>query len=584
MKNLKYILKLLWKEDKIILLILLFDIIISAIASFPFIIFPKYIIELIINGDKFEKIVIICLIMILSYSILTMFSSLLNNLELKHNKRIEFKLHQNITEKTAELNYESLLDSTVYDKMFLASDIANGNNFMNMMNNMKSCITNTLVLIGTIYLIIHVNVIILVFSILSVLVNTIISSKLSKKRLITRKETTNSIRVLEYIGRIAWHLDYSKDLRIFDFKDYILKKHNDENNKVLNRIYKDYDNDTKASLINLLFSIFQNIVMYLILAMQALKKIITIGDFTMYMGATNTFKSSLSSVLKGIINLQSTAKYFENYNEFMSLPSENSIEDLNISDNNFKIEFKNVSYKYPNADKYSLKNVNLTINKGQHISIVGKNGAGKTTFIKLLLRLCKPTEGEILLNGENIEKFSLKSYFKFFSCVFQDYKLLSFKLYENLTFKEEINDSEHNRVKECLLKCGLNDFINKLPSGIDSIIGQEFNKDGKGFSGGEGQKIAIARALYKDSPLIILDEPTAALDAKSEHEIFEKFNLLSKDKTALYITHRLYSTKFCDHIILFENSEIKESGTHQDLMKLKGKYYEMFNLQRNYYI
>ena len=252
------------------------------------------------------------------------------------------------------------------------------------------------------------------------------------------------------------------------------------------------------------------------------------------------------------------------------------------SDNMYQIEFKNVSFKYPGTESYALKNFSLTLKIGEKLAIVGMNGSGKTTMIKLLCRLYDPDEGEILLNGVDIRKFRQDEYSRLFSVVFQDYQLFSFMLAENVAVSESFDS---DRVVSCLKQAGFDERLKGLKDGIESYLYKDFEDNGIEISGGEPQKIAIARAVYKDAPFILMDEPTAALDPISEYEIYSGFDRMVGDKTAIYISHRLSSCRFCEKIAVFHEGELIQTGTHDELLQDKsGKYFEMWNAQAKYYV
>lgn len=242
------------------------------------------------------------------------------------------------------------------------------------------------------------------------------------------------------------------------------------------------------------------------------------------------------------------------------------------------IEFKNVSFAYPDSEKSVLKNLNLTLRQGERLAVVGKNGSGKTTFVKLLCRLYDPVEGEILFNGKNIKEYDYKEYLNLFSVVFQDFKLLALPLAQNISGGEAYDKL---KVLEVLKNTGLD--LSKFKNAEETYLYKNFDDEGVNISGGEGQKIAIARALYKDAPLIILDEPTAALDPIAEAEIYSKFDGLVKNKTSLYISHRLSSCKFCSHILVFDEGRIVQEGSHEELLAEDGLYSKLWNAQAQYY-
>ena len=251
------------------------------------------------------------------------------------------------------------------------------------------------------------------------------------------------------------------------------------------------------------------------------------------------------------------------------------------TDNEYEIEFKNVSFKYPGSENYALKNFNLKFNIGQRMAVVGMNGSGKTTMIKLLCRLYDPTEGEITLNGFNIKNYNYDEYMSIFSVVFQDFKLFSFTLGQNVAASVDVDEQ---KAEECLSTAGLAERLRNMAKGMETPLYKDFEEDGVEISGGEAQKIALARALYKDAPFIVLDEPTAALDPVAEFEIYSKFNEIVGGKTAIYISHRLSSCRFCDDIAVFHEGELIQRGSHDTLIADGGgKYHELWIAQAQYY-
>ena len=247
----------------------------------------------------------------------------------------------------------------------------------------------------------------------------------------------------------------------------------------------------------------------------------------------------------------------------------------------FEIEFKDVSFKYPGAESYALQNVNLKIKNGSHLAVVGRNGSGKTTFIKLMCRLYDVTDGEILINGVNIKDYTRDSIVKLYSVVFQDFKIFSVSLKDNVCAN---TDFEGDRFYACLENANIKDRAERLPNKENTYLYKDLDKSGVEISGGEAQKIALTRALYKDAPIVVLDEPTAALDPIAENEIYSRFNTFVQNKTAIYISHRLSSCAFCDEIAVFDKSRLVESGTHQDLLAADGKYAHLWNAQAKYYV
>ncbi len=309
-----------------------------------------------------------------------------------------------------------------------------------------------------------------------------------------------------------------------------------------------------------------------------------IAEVTLYISSMILVFSGFNALTTVMIEIRSNGEYLKPAIELMSMKNKMYVGTLTTekrTDNKFDLEFKNVSFKYPDTDNYVLKDVSVKFEVGKKIAIVGENGSGKTTFIKLLTRLYDPTDGEILLNGIDIKKYRYDEYMQIFSVVFQDFGLLSSSIASNIA-ASEVYDT--NKVNECINKVGLTDRVSKMKNGINTTLFKDVDFDGEDLSGGEQQKIAIARALYKDSPFVILDEPTASLDPISEFEIYSHFKDMVEGKTALYISHRLSSCVFCDNILVFENGQIIEMGNHKELLKNnKNKYSLLWNSQAQFY-
>jgi multidrug ABC transporter, permease/ATP-binding protein len=292
----------------------------------------------------------------------------------------------------------------------------------------------------------------------------------------------------------------------------------------------------------------------------------------------------INGIMKMAVTFGKTAEMVPLVNYYFKIVNANDNmtygeKELDLSDK-FEIEFKNVSFKYPNTENYALQNINLKINNGEHLAVVGRNGSGKTTFIKLMCRLYDVTDGEILINGINIKEYSKESIIKLYSVVFQDFKIFSTTLAQNISANEEY---DKERLYDTLDKANIKDRVLAMENKESTYLYKDLDKSGVEISGGEAQKLALARALYKDSPVVILDEPTAALDPVAENEIYNRFNSFVDNKTAIYISHRLSSCVFCNRIAVFDKSQLVETGTHQGLLNVNGKYNELWNAQAKYY-
>lgn len=321
---------------------------------------------------------------------------------------------------------------------------------------------------------------------------------------------------------------------------------------------------------------------YLFIGVKGLYGLFGIGSLVLYCGS---FMQIINGIMKMAVTFGKTAEMVPLVNYYFDIVNTKDdmtygAKELDLSDK-FEIEFKNVSFKYPNTESYALKNINIKINNGEHLAVVGRNGSGKTTFIKLMCRLYDVTDGEILINGINIKEYSKESIISLYSVVFQDFKIFSTTLAQNISTNEEY---DKERLYDALDKANIKDRVLKMENKECTYLYKDLDKAGVEISGGEAQKLALARALYKDAPIVILDEPTAALDPIAEHEIYNRFNSFVENKTAIYISHRLSSCVFCDKIAVFDKSKLVESGTHQELLTAGEKYFELWNAQAKYYI
>lgn len=323
---------------------------------------------------------------------------------------------------------------------------------------------------------------------------------------------------------------------------------------------------------------------YSYVCLKALSGAFHIGSMIQYISALTLLFENLDLLIKNYSVLRSNTPYLVKIEQYLNIPNtmyQGSLTTEKRNDRKYEVEFRNVSFRYPESDTWVLKNINLKFKIGERLAIVGENGSGKTTFIKLMCRLYDPSEGQILLNGIDIRKYNYKEYMDIFSIVFQDFCLISQSLGSNVAGAEKYDSK---RAEKALEDAGFKERLQSMEHGLETMLYKALSEDGIEISGGEAQKIAIARALYKDAPFIILDEPTAALDPITEAEIYSKFNDIVGDKTAIYISHRLSSCKFCDEIVVFSQGSIIQKGTHQQLAAdTNGKYYELWQAQAQYY-
>ena len=367
----------------------------------------------------------------------------------------------------------------------------------------------------------------------------------------------------------------------------MIRKIGDKINKAHLKAFSDSNSlDFKVSVPNLLLSWLSTLFNYLLVCFYCVIGAFPVGDVIKYTGYLGRFMGDLNALLDTLFrSFKENEQFLKLYLEYFDIPNDMYQGTLAVekrSDKKYDVEFRNVSFKYAGSDKYALKNINMTFKVGERLAVVGMNGSGKTTFIKLMCRLYDPTEGEIYMNDFNIRKYDYRQYLDIFSVVFQDFSLLALPLGNNVS-SSETWDAE--RAERCLRGVGLGERYDTMPKGLETPIYKHFDDEGVNVSGGEAQKIALARALYRDAPFIILDEPTAALDPIAEAEIYSKFDEIVGDKTAIYISHRLSSCRFCDKIAVFDKGELVQLGSHEELLAdQNGKYYELWTAQAQYYI
>lgn len=383
----------------------------------------------------------------------------------------------------------------------------------------------------------------------------------------------------EYIGRE----ECGKTVRLFNQQSLLSETLNEIFKKVSKLLSRQTILEARmnqwAEGINVLISG----MIYLLLGIMALKRVISVGSICLYAGCITNFLWHFQKWNQQVSLLKMNTKYVKQYLDFMDIKNKKYEGTLPVEkrdDDKFMIEFENVSFHYPGSEKNVLENFSIRFNIGERLAVVGRNGSGKTTFIKLLCRLYDPTEGRILLNGIDIKKYDYKEYLSLFSVVFQDFQIPAFTLGQAVAASQEY-DEEH--VNDAVKKAGLSSLAARMPYGNETYLTKEFDKTGVNISGGEAQKLAIARALYHDTPFVILDEPTAALDPIAEYEVYAKFDELIGTKTAVYISHRLSSCQFCNDILVIDDGKAAQRGSHEKLIDEEGLYAKLWKTQAKYY-
>ena len=411
----------------------------------------------------------------------------------------------------------------------------------------------------------------------------VVAVKMNKAWFKASDEYSRLDRIFYYFLNMFSDYNTGKEIRIYKEQDLIKHTATDklltDGEKILKKASA---NTARQSSFVAILGALVGFGIYLFIGVKGLYGLFGIGSLVLYCGA---FMQIIGGIMKMAVTFGKTAEmvplvnyYFEIVNTENKMIYGNKTLDLS---NGFNIEFKNVSFKYPGTDNYALQNVNLSIKNGEHLAVVGRNGSGKTTFIKLMCRLYDVTDGEVLINGVNIKEYTKESIINLYSVVFQDFKIFSVSLKDNICAGSTL---DNNKLYSCLESANIADRTRKMPEKENTYLYKDLDKSGVEISGGEAQKLALARALYKDAPVVVLDEPTAALDPIAENEIYSRFNSFVENKTAIYISHRLSSCVFCDKVAVFDKSRLVENGTHKELLSADGKYFELWNAQAKYYV
>lgn len=409
-----------------------------------------------------------------------------------------------------------------------------------------------------------------------------IKKKIAVYKFKLKEEVSKVSRKRRYYSRITQDFQYGKDIRLYQLRPILGKKFTEEIRKDKNIHKKIKNREWILQIIPSITGIINFSIIYGVLIVQ--KNInFSIADITMYFLATNMLVQAIEDVGINLSGIYGESLYIADYFSFIraNLGGEQGREKYIWQEDTLSVELNNLSFKYPGTDKYIIKNLSLKIEPGEKIALVGDNGIGKSTLVKVLTGLFREYEGEIIIGGKEIRHVDNLSLFSIFAVVFQDINLLAFSVKENITGNREAADE--NRIWDIIQKVGLDKKISNYNNGLNQQVHKYIDETGIEFSGGESQKMVIARAIYSTGKIFILDEPTSALDALAEKEIYEKFNQITEKKTTIFISHRLASTKFCDRVVLLGEGGILEQGSHEELMLLQGKYYDMFIQQGKYY-
>ena len=577
-----YILKHSLKFDKGFLINLIVYSVMVSVIPFLSTILSKVLIDDLLAHSQFSRIIAVLLGFLLIGLLTQGISPYIRSVYEPKLMYIREKFLQMLNLKTMQIDYTYIESPEIGDRLKLAMRAVADNQvgIESILNKVFSGagIIITILLYG--YIIARSRFFLVLLLVVISAIVFFITNKTKEFELKNSTEYVNKEREKNYFYDVMSDFSYGKDIRAYKIQDYLISKYDDICKKLINvkkRINIVYMFGDAS--INLLKTV-GIIISYGVFIIDFSKTKISAGDFFLYTNSAIIFSTMLVQLYEIVSDIMMQSHYIDDYRQYMELEEYESDSGEQI-DSIRSIEFINVSFKYPNSDKMILKNVSFKITGSEKIALVGLNGAGKTTLVKLICGFYKPTSGKILINDIEVEKISKHSYIKCISALFQDYNLFSFSINENISGMD--SEESKQKTKEVVEELGIYDWIKKLPKELDTTIFRIIDEEGVNLSGGQSQKVALARTMYKRANVILLDEPTAALDAIAEEQLYKEFNELVKDRMVIFISHRLSSTRFCDRIISIEDGGISEIGSHECLMEQKGRYYQLFKLQAEKY-
>lgn len=586
-KTLKRMLADAWKENKKLFGRVFLYMIIAGIYPFFAVVLPKLLIGVLeTNGvntaDSIKQVVMIVGGFFILAGVFGFLQAYIHDADYNKVSRLRLNCLNVTFTKLLTMDYKYREDAHFLDQYNLAfeSTSSNDNGVEGIYHKLYDIPAGVVSIFILALLIGWKNPLILLGIALNIVVGLLVEKTANGYQYSMREEEGKAHRRKDYYYATTYDFTYGKDLRLFGFEKRIIDNYNFEINQYVKITRLVQNKQLRLGILSLLAALVSDGLTYGLLISGVIKGM-SIADFSMYLSAVITLTTLLITFSKDVAFIYKEGLYVDDFYRFIDAELGTKGGDKTALTDTLEIEFRNVTFRYPGTEKDIFKNLNFTIHKGEKLAIVGINGAGKSTLVKLITGLFEPTEGEILINGIPQKEFDKQEYFKMFSVVFQDVNPIAFTIGENVSCAEK--DADTSYMLDCLERVGLGDKVRGFDKGIDQMMLKVIDENGTQFSGGESQKLMIARALYKDANMVILDEPTAALDALAEAEIYRDFDDLVAGKTSVYISHRLSSTKFCDKIALFDGNGLAEYGNHDELMELRGEYYHMFSVQGKYY-
>ncbi len=588
MKKFIHFLKLAWSVSPSYLVLLVFHAFCESAKNLLNVILPMYLIDELTGAQDIRQLCLYGGFIVLNNVGMTLVSNTMQRFIKIKEELTHDGMNKLMSEKIMNLEYAYLEDPYYLDlKERAVFAVQNQNIISNLIITLADLLSKGATLAGLVVILLTLGPVLLTALLIGVVLMLLIYAGVSKYQTEVMQEVIPNNRRFGYYFNLAFDKEVQKDVRLYQMEPMITERVVEFSNNTCDMFEKMQKKMGKA--MGQMAAVGEGVAAfsYGYVGLRTLGTTfgpqLSLGALTMYVSAAINFSSIVTAFGQSTVMLLQFLSWLDPYMEFMSLTEETkSIGKILFEGDVETVEFKNVTFTYPKAEKAVLNNVSFKIKKGEKISIVGLNGAGKSTLVKLICRMYQADSGEILINGRNIYEYEYMSYMNTISAVFQDYRLFNFSIAENISCQAK--DCDVAEVKRLIYEVGLKEKINELPLGIESHFGKDYDEDGIEMSGGQAQKIAIARALYKKASMVILDEPASALDPIAEAEIYEKFNSLVEDKTAIYISHRMSSSVFCDKILIIDAGTVADFDTHENLMqKTESLYYQLFMSQAENY-
>ena len=589
LKKLKEVFTLAWGISPLYIILLIVNALIGALQILANVVLPKYLIDELITSRDTGSLLLIGGAIVFSNLVFSFLGKLMTRNLTIQNRYMNEKMNQALGIKIMNVDYSYLENPYYLDlKERAAFACTNQSAVYNLISCSADLLKSFVTLIGMVTVMLTLGPVLFVVSAVTIILTVVLILSFSSYQVRFFEEIIPvNRRYGYYLGLGFSEGEIQKDARLYGMEPMLLSRVVNYTNEFMGEFNKYYKKQGKIrGAVNIIANL-QAALTYGYVGIRVVTdqfgKQIGLGSFMMYVNASIQFTSTFRNLTDNIVNTKRMLDYLDPFLELMELPEVKQEGDIPFEGDIESVCFEHVTFCYPGSEKEVLSDLSFKINKGEKISIVGLNGAGKTTLIKLICRLYHPTSGKILINGKDIFDYDYESYIKNIAAVFQDYKLFAFSLIENITSKDK-EMVDMNEVNQIVREVGLEEKVKELPNGLDSLYGKVYDEKGIELSGGQSQKVAIARALYKNASMVIMDEPTSALDPLAEADIYHNFNNMVNNKTAIYISHRMSSSVFCDRILVLDGGSVSDFDSHENLMR-KGEslYCKLFKAQAENY-